>query len=71
MRAKEIKRLHEQIRGYCEKANVAYKARANKHRKHLEFSLGDLVWLHLRNERFLPRRKNKLMARGFEIIERV
>jgi len=32
-RAKEMKRLHEQIRGQIERTNEAYKARANKHRK--------------------------------------
>ena len=45
-----------------------------KHHKQLEFKPGDLVWIHLRNERFRLRRKNKLMARGdgpFEIIEKV
>jgi len=73
-RAKEMKKLHEQIRNQIEKTNEAYKAKANKHRKSLEFKLGDLVWLHLRKERFPSRRKNKLMARSdgpFEIIEKV
>jgi len=40
----------------------------------MEFSLGDLVWLHLRKERFLSRRKNTLMDRGdgpFKIIDKV
>jgi len=39
----------------------------------LEFKPGDLVWLHLRNERFPSRRKNKVMARSddpFEVIEK-
>jgi len=73
-RAKEIKKLYEQIKNQIEKTNEAYKARANKHRKQLEFKPGDLVWLHLRKERFPSRRKNKLMARSdgpFAIIEKV
>jgi len=73
-RAKEMKRLHEQIKNQIEKANEAYKARANKHRRQLEFKPGDLVWLHLRKERFPSRRKNRLMARSdgpFEIIKKV
>ena len=38
------------------------------------FQLGDLVWIHLRNERFLSKQKTKLMPRAngpFEIIERL
>ena len=51
-----------------------YKVRANKHRKVITFKLGDLVWLHLRKERFPSRRKNKFMPRGdgpFKILEKV
>jgi len=35
---------------------------------------GDLVWIHLRKERFPSKRKNKLMPRAegpFEVLERV
>lgn len=51
-----------------------YKARANKHRKAITFKLGDLVWLHLREDRFPSRRKNKLMPKGdgpFKVLEKV
>jgi len=73
-RAKEMRKLHDQIRNQIEKTNEAYKARANKHRKQLEFQPGDLVWLHLRKERFPSWRKNKLIARSdgpFEVLEKV
>ena len=73
MRANEMKKLHEQIRGHIERANEAYKAKA-KHCKQFEFKPGVLVCLYLRKERFPSRRKNKLMARSdgpFEIIEEV
>ena len=73
-RAKEMNKLHEQVKNHIEKTNTAYNARVNKHRKKTEFNLGDLVWLHLRKERFLSRRKNKLMVRRdgpFKIIEKV
>jgi len=33
LRAKDMKKFHEQVRNYIEKANVAYKARASKHKK--------------------------------------
>jgi len=55
VKAKEMKKLHAYIREHIEKANVVYKVRANKHRKHLGFKLGDVIWLHLRKERFSPR----------------
>jgi len=51
-----------------------YKARTNKHRKVITFKPGDLVWIHLRKERFPSRRKNKLMPRSdgpFKVLEKV
>jgi len=60
-RAKEMKKIHEHIRSQIERTNEAYKS---KHRKQLEFKPGDLVWLHLRKERFPLRRNNKLMAKS-------
>ena len=71
-RAKEMKKLHEEIRAKIEKTNEMYKARANKHRKAITFKPGDLVWIHLRKERFPSRRKNKLMPRSdgpFKVLE--
>ena len=35
--AKEIKKLHEQVRNHIKKANTAYKARANKHRANASY----------------------------------
>jgi hypothetical protein len=51
-RAKEIKKLYEQIRGRILKKNEKYSKQANKHRKPAAFKEGDLVWIHLRKERF-------------------
>lgn len=39
-------------------------AKANKGRKRMLFEAGDLVWLHLRKERFQQLRKPKLAPRG-------
>ncbi|GJX33949.1 gag-pol polyprotein [Tanacetum coccineum] len=72
-KAKEIKRLHEQVKSRIEKANEMYKAKANKNCKHSTFSPGDLVWIHLIKERFPSKRKNKLMPRAegpFKVLER-
>ncbi|GKA02997.1 putative gag-pol polyprotein [Tanacetum coccineum] len=71
-KAKEIKRLHEQVKAKIKKANEMYKVKANKNRKQPTFSLGDLVWIHLRKERFPSKRKNKLMPRvegPFKVLE--
>jgi len=62
------------VRNHIDNANAACKGMANKHRKKMEFSPRDLLWLHLRKERFPSRRKNELMARGngpFKIIGKV
>jgi len=69
-----MKKLHEQIRAQIEKKNEEYMAKANKNRKQKVFQPGDLVWLHLRKERFPSKRKNKLMPRAdgpFRVIKRV
>jgi len=73
-RAKEMKKLHQQIRAKIEKTNEIYKVRANKHCKALTFKPRDFVWLHLRKEGFPLRRRNKLMPRGdgaFRVREKV
>ena len=73
-KAKAMKKLHESIRVQIEKSNEAYKRRANKHRKASTFQPGDLVWVHLRKERFPSKRKSKLSPRAdgpFEVIEKI
>ena len=40
----------------------------------MRFELGDWVWVHIRNERFLKQRRSKLMSRGdgpYLIIEKI
>jgi len=62
------------VRAQIEKVNEQYKTKANKTQTYLEIKLGDLVWLHLRTERFPLRRKNKLIARGdgpYKIVHKV
>jgi hypothetical protein len=46
----------------------------NKHRKKVLFEPGDLVWIHLRKERFPDQRKSKLMLRGdgpFRVLTKI
>jgi hypothetical protein len=60
-RTKEIKKLHEQIRAHIEKQNEKYRKQANKYRKPAAFQEGDMVWIHLRNERFPTKRWSKIL----------
>jgi len=73
-RAEEIKKIHELVRSKIEKTNEAYRAQVNKRKKRMVFQPGDLVWIHLRKERFPSKRKNKLMPRAdgpFDVLERI
>jgi hypothetical protein len=42
--------------------NEKYRIAASKRRKEVKLESGDLVWLHLRKERFPELRKSKLMS---------
>ena len=73
-RVQEIQELHEKIKGESEQANASYQVQANKHRMQVIFNLRNLVWAHSRKERFLSKRKSKLMPRfegPFEVLERI
>ncbi|KAI4313074.1 hypothetical protein MLD38_037849 [Melastoma candidum] len=73
-RVKEMRLLHEKTRAQIEKANQRYTERANRGRRVKIFQPGDLVWIHLRKDRFPGKRKNKLMPRAegpFKIVERI
>ena len=74
VRAKEIKKLHEEVRLNIEKHNAKYVEQANRRRKYVEFEVGDLVWVHLHKHRFLPGKFGKLKPRvddPFKIIEKI
>ncbi|KAI3789955.1 hypothetical protein L2E82_02762 [Cichorium intybus] len=71
---KSMMKLHEQVRDKIEATNAAYKQKSNKNKKARVFDEGDLVWVHMRKERFPSKRKNKLMPRAegpYKIIARV
>ncbi|KAL6140474.1 hypothetical protein ACLB2K_058776 [Fragaria x ananassa] len=72
--AKYIKQLHEQVRSNILKKNARYQAQTNKHQKPAIFKEGDLVWIHLRKERFPTRRYGKLKPRAdgpFKVIQHI
>lgn len=52
--ATNIKSIHQQVHDRITKNNELIKYRRDKGRKHILFQPGDLVWVHLRKERFLP-----------------
>jgi len=73
-RVEEIKHLHERVKLRIEKSDATYQAQANKHKRIVVFQPGDLVWVHLRKEKFPAKRKSKLMPRvdgPFKILERL
>lgn len=72
--AKYIKKLHEKVRQEIVKQNEKYQRNANKHRKKKVFNEGDLVWIHLRKERFPRGRYGKLQPRAdgpFKILKKI
>jgi hypothetical protein len=73
-RAELILKMHETTKENIERMNAKYKIRGDKGRKQLYFEPGDLVWLHLRKERFPDLRKSKLMHRAdvpFKVLKKI
>jgi hypothetical protein len=66
--------MHETTKLNIEKMNEKYYIAASKGRKEVKLDPGDLVWLHLRKERFSELRKSKLMSRAagpFKILAKI
>jgi hypothetical protein len=73
-RAAYIKKIHQKTNEAIELKAVCKAASMNKHRKKVLFEPGDLVWIHLRKERFPDQRKSKLMPRGdgpFRVLTKI
>jgi len=60
-RAAYIKKVHENTKEAIELKAVRKAASMNKHRKKVLFESGDLVWIHLRKDRFPHQHKSKLL----------
>ncbi|KAD7479708.1 hypothetical protein E3N88_02844 [Mikania micrantha] len=74
VRAVQIQDLHQQVRAQIAKHNLQYQEAANKHRRSVIFQPGDLVWIHLRRERFPHSRFGKLQPRAdgpFRVLESI
>jgi len=73
-RADLILKMHEITKANIENMNEKYKITGSQGRKEITFEPEDLVWLHLRKDRFPNIRKSKLMPRAdgpFRILERI
>ena len=73
-RAEFIRKLHETTKANIEKMNEKYRIAVSEGRKEVKLEPGDLVWLHLRKDRFSELRKSKLMPRAagpYKIIEKI
>ncbi|KAH0716684.1 hypothetical protein KY285_012715 [Solanum tuberosum] len=69
-----MNKIHEQTRLAIEKKNKEVTLRRNKGRKYVVFKPGDMVWVHMRKERFPSKRKTKLDPRGsgpYKVLERI
>ena len=63
-RADFIHKLHETTKANIERMNEKYRIVGSKGRKEIKLEPGDLVWLHLRKDRFPKLHKSKLMPRA-------
>ncbi|XP_056853826.1 uncharacterized protein LOC130503178, partial [Raphanus sativus] len=73
-KAELVKQIHEKARINIENKTKLYAKQANKGRKEMIFEEGDLVWIHLRKDRFPNERKSKLMPRldgPFKVIRKI
>jgi hypothetical protein len=72
-RAELIKNLHEKDRANIEKMTKKYEKCDNKGWKKM-FEPRDMVWVHLRKERFPEQRKSKLQPRAdgpFKVLRKI
>ena len=63
-RADYAKKIHEKTREAIEKTGKNIAAARNQSRKKVLFQPGDMVWVHLRKDRFPQLRRSKLKPRG-------
>jgi hypothetical protein len=66
--------LHEQTQTNIAAANAKYQVVGSKGRKLITFEPGDMVWLHLRKDRFPTLRRSKLMPRAagpFKVLTKI
>ncbi|KAK1646883.1 hypothetical protein QYE76_064688 [Lolium multiflorum] len=73
-RTTAMKKLHEETRATIQDHVRRQATRLNAKKKERVFEEGDLVWVHLRKERFPQERNSKLKPRGdgpFKVLKRI
>ncbi|GJS16698.1 RNA-directed DNA polymerase [Tanacetum coccineum] len=65
--SEQIKELHRSVQEQIIRHNKQYKEHADKRRKQVLYREGDLVWIHLRKERFPAGRFGELKPRGDDL----
>ncbi|KAK1664786.1 hypothetical protein QYE76_052945 [Lolium multiflorum] len=73
-RTAATKQLHEDTRATIQEHVLRQATRLNAKKKERVFEEGDLVWIHLRKERFPHERNSKLKPRGdgpFKVLKRI
>ncbi|KAK1679241.1 hypothetical protein QYE76_040089 [Lolium multiflorum] len=73
-RTTAMKKLHEETRATIQEHVLRQANRLNAKKKERVFEEGDLVWIHLRKERFPHERNSKLKPRGdgpFKVLKRI
>ena len=73
-RASYIKKIHEDKRNTIERQVQRLATKLNVNKQPMIFNIGDLVWLHLRKDRFPNERKSKLLPRAdgpFKVLARL
>jgi hypothetical protein len=73
-RADFILKLHASTKANIKKMTEKYRIAGSQGKKPVKLEVGDLVWLHLRKDRFLELRKSKLMPRAagpYKILEKI
>ena len=72
-RATHLKKVHEDTRNTIEHQVQCLATKLNVNKHPMIFNIGDLVWLHLRKDRFPQERKSKLRPRvdgPFKVLAR-
>jgi hypothetical protein len=72
--AEFVLKMHETTKHNIEKMTEKYRVAGSKGKREVKLEPGDLVWLHLRKDRFSELRKSKLIPRAdgtFKINEKI
>lgn len=69
--SKFVKYLHEPIQKNIEEMTKIYSRKANKGHKELVAEPGDMIWIHLRKERFPSERGAKIIPWTYGFMEKI